>query len=275
MPLVVAQSPAPQRVISLIPSVTDILFEIGAGSQIVGIGSFDQLPDGHPGAEKIIRVGGLLDPNLERIFTLRPDLVIIYASQTDPREQLDRAGISVLSYRHGGLSDISDTIRDLGARTGHSAKAEAVAVELETGLAVIHARVAGRPRPRTMLVFGREPLAMRNVYASGGVGFLHDMLDMAGGENVFEDVRREGLAQVSSEAILTAAPEVIVEIRYDGSIVSDNVDKERTVWRQLSTLPAVRTDRIHFLIGNRFVVPGSRVVEATEQLARLLHPEAF
>ena len=270
-----AQSSAPQRIVSLVPSVTEILFAIGAGPQIVGIGSFDTIPDEYDDDQSIARVGGLLDPDMERIFTLRPDLVVLYRSQTDPHEQLQRAGIPVLPYEHGGLAEISRAIQDLGLRTERAAEAEAVAAKLEAGLAAIRSRVAGRTRPRTLLVFAREPLAMRNVYVSGGIGFLHDMLDAAGGENVFAAVQRERVAQVSSEAILTADPDVVIEIRYEESLSPSTVTRERAVWEQLSTLPAARTGRIHFLTGNRFVVPGPGVVGATEALARLLHPEAF
>ena len=271
--VVSAQTPKPKRIISLVPSITAMLSAIGAGSQLVGIGSFDELPAEH-GVE-LARVGGLLDPDMERIFTLRPDLVALYASQTDLRRQLDRAGIPVLIYAHGGLPEVSETIRNLGARTGHSAQAETIADRMETGLSDIRERVAGRPRPRTLLVFGREPLTLRNIYASGGIGFLHDMLDAAGGENIFEDVRSENVAQVSSEAILASAPEVIIEFRYRGTLGEDAVENERAVWRRLSTLPAVRRGRIHFITGNRFIVPGPGVIEATEELARMLHPDAF
>ena len=274
-PPAVAQSSAPQRIVSLVPSVTEILFAVGAGRQIVGIGSFDTIPDEFQDGQGITRVGGLLDPDMERIFTLRPDLVILYESQTDPQIQLQRAGIPVLPYQHGSLAEISQTIRDFGQRTDHSVEANAVATKLEAGLADIRDRVAGRQRPRTLLVFAREPLAMRNVYVSGGIGFLHDMLDAAGGENVFAAVQSERVAQVSSEAILTSAPDVIVEIRYEDSLSQSTLDRERAVYGQLSALPAVRTGRIHFLIGNRFVVPGPGVAEATAELARLLHPEAF
>ena len=275
MPLAMGQTSPPQRIISVVPSVTEILFAIGAGPQIVGIGSFDTIPIDHHDRLKIERVGGLLDPDMERIFTLRPDLVVLYESQTDPHEQLRRAGIPVLLYQHGSLLEISHTIRNLGRRTGQSREADAVATKLEAGLSSIRNRVAGLKRPRTLLVFAREPLTMRNVYVSGGIGFLHDMLDVAGGENIFKAVRREQVAQVSSEAILTSAPDVIVEIRYEESLTPETLARERAVYEQLSMLPAVRSGRIHFLTGSRFIVPGPGVAEATEELARLLHPDAF
>ncbi len=269
-----AQSPAPQRIVSVIPAVTETLFAIGAGPNVVGIGSFDELPAGSEGAD-IARVGALMDPDTERMITLRPDLVFLYASQVDPRRQLERAGIPVVTYRHGGLDGVVSMIRTIGRRAGRGPQGEALATRVESGLEAIGARVAGRQRPRTLLVFAREPAALRGVYASGGVGFLHDMLGVAGGDNVFADVGGENVAQVSSEAILTAAPDVVLEIRNEGSFGPDTLAVERGVWERLSTVPAVRTGRVHFLSGAEFVVPGPRVLEATEQLARLLHPDAF
>ena len=271
----ITQSPFPQRIVSLVPAVTEILVSIGAGSELVGIGSFDQIPIGSDQDNAVTRVGGLLDPDVERIFTLRPDLVVLYDTQTDLRQQLEKASIPILTYTHEGLTEVSDMIRLLGIRTGHSTEAETIATELEAGLVAIRRRVAGRPKPRTLLVFGREPLTLRNVYASGGVGFLQDMLEVAGGNNVFREIDSENVSQVSSESILSAAPEIIIEIRYGENIPRNIVEDERDVWNQLSTLPAVRNNRIYFVTGNHFVVPGPRVVEATEELARMIHPDAF
>ena len=271
----ITQSPLPQRIVSLVPAVTEILVSIGAGSELVGIGSFDQIPIGPNQDSSVTRVGGLLDPNVERIFTLRPDLVILYDTQTDLRSQLEKASIPILTYTHEGLAEVSDMIRLLGIRTGHSTEAETIATELEASLVAIQRRVAGRPKPRTLLVFGREPLTLRNVYASGGVGFLQDMLEVAGGNNVFREIDSENVSQVSSESILSAAPEIIIEIRYGENLPRNIVEDERAVWTQLSTLPAVRNNRIYFVTGNRFVVPGPRVAQATEELARMIHPDAF
>lgn len=271
----ITQNPFPQRIVSLVPAVTEILVSIGAGSELVGIGSFDQIPIGSGQGSTVTRVGGLLDPDVERIFTLRPDLVVLYDTQTDLRQQLERASIPILAYTHEGLSEVSDMIRLLGIRTGHSTEAERIATELEAGLVAIRHRVAGRPKPLTLLVFGREPLGLRNIYASGGIGFLQDMLEVAGGNNVFREIDRENVSQVSSESILSAAPEIIIEIRYGENFPRNIVEDERDVWNQLSTLPAVRNNRIYFVTGNHFVVPGPRVVEATEELARMIHPDAF
>ena len=267
--LLAQPAPVPTRIISIVPAITEMLFAIGAGPQVVAVSSFDRAPE----VETFARVGALLDPDMERVFLLRPDLVVMYGSQVEQHGQLARASIPVFSYRHGGLADITATIRELGVRTGHADQADAVAATIERDLATIRSRVANRPPPRALLVFGREPNAIRNVYASGGVGFLHEMLETAGGRNVFADVPREA-AHPSSETILATAPEVIIELRAEGA-TENVIVRETASWQAFSTVPAVRAGRVHLLTGSELVIPGPRVAEVTRRLARLLHPEAF
>ena len=113
--------PAPaRRIVSLVPAVTEMLFAIGAGPQVVAVSSFDDFP---PEVKSLPRVGALLDPDVERILTLRPDLVITYGSQGSVEAQLARAGIRTFSYRHGGVGAIVQTVRDLGSVTGRASQA--------------------------------------------------------------------------------------------------------------------------------------------------------
>jgi iron complex transport system substrate-binding protein len=255
-----------------VPAVTEMLYEIGAGPRLVAVSSYDRYP---PEVTKLPNVGALLDPNIERILSLKPDLVIVYGSQVDLKQQLARAGIDVFNYRHAGIADITTTIRELGARTGDAAKAGVIADGIEHGLAAIRERVKDRPRPRTMLVFGRERLALRGLYASGGIGFLHDMLQIAGGINVFADVKMQAV-QASTEQVLVQRPEVILETRAANSAFpSGDRQSELNVWAVLSSVPAVRNKRVIFLFDDRIVIPGPRVVAGTTAMARALHPEAF
>jgi iron complex transport system substrate-binding protein len=260
---------APRRIISLIPAVTEIVYAIGAGPRLVAVGTFDRYP---PEVASLPRVGGLLDPDVERILSLKPDLVIVYGTQTDLRHQLERAGVEQFSYKHGGLASVMTTIRELGARLGRGDAAKQVADDLEARLGAIRTRVSGRPRPRTLLVFGREAMSLRGLFASGGVGFLHDMLETAGGTNVFTDVKRESV-QMTTELILQRAPEVIVELRE--SVQPNQINAERAVWNRLASVPAIRDERVFILSDPSLTVPGPRVGDATDLIARTLHPKAF
>jgi iron complex transport system substrate-binding protein len=262
-----AQAP-PKRIISLVPNVTEILFSIGAGPQVVAVSTYDVEP---PEVRSLPTVGALIDPDTERIISLRPDLVVTYGSQADLQAQLTRASIPFLDYRHGGLDHIMVTMRALGARTGHVDQAEKVARGLQAGIDAVRTRVAGKPRPRTLLVFGREPGSLRNIYASAGRGFLHDMLVAAGGEDVLNDIEKES-AQVSTELILARKPDVILELNAATRLNDADLKAVLDPWMTLSSVPAVRNKRLIILNGPGLTVPGPRVLDGIEKMARALHP---
>jgi iron complex transport system substrate-binding protein len=264
-----AQTESAARVISLIPATTEMLFAMGAGDKLVAAGSYDHYP---PEVERLPKVGALLDPNIERILMLKPDLVVVYGTQTELKNRLDRANIPYYMYVHKGLPDISETIRSLGARVGMAQQASSLASSIESRVNKVRAEVARLPRPKTLLVFGRERDSLRNIDASGGVGFLHDMLEAAGGTDVMSDVRRQSV-MMTTEMILARAPEVILELRYGPPEAGDAEDLRQ--WNTLAAVPAVKSKRIYQLRGQEYVVPGPRVAPAVEQMARTLHPEAF
>lgn len=259
------------RIISLVPALTEMLYAIGAGPQVIAVSSYDEFP---PEVKALPRVGSLLDPDVERIFALRPGLVLTYGSQSGLELQLARAGIRTFSYRHGGVAVVLQSLRDLGVATGHAAEGERKAREIEAQLDAVRARVRAYARPRTLLVFDRQPQSLQQMYVSGGGGFLHDILQIAGGANVFADIRRESV-QPSHETVLARAPDVIVEVRATGLLGPADVPRELKVWAALASIPAVRNGRVHFLNGDHLVVPGPRVAAVAEAFARALHPEAY
>jgi iron complex transport system substrate-binding protein len=270
--LIVASTQAtPKRIVCLVPSMTEVLFAIGSGDEVVGVSSYDRFP---PEVMSKPRVGALIDPDFERILSLKPDLVIVYATQNDLIDRLRRVGIAMFVSKHAGLGDVTASIREVGGRVGRSERAEQVAGAIERHLADIKQRVAGRPRPKTALIFGREPGTLRAIYASAGVGFMHDMLLAAGGDDVFGDVKRENL-QVTVEVLLARAPQVIIEVHPAEGWTLERMLKEQNVWNTLSALPAVKSKRVHLLADDRLWAPGPRVAEGARRLAELLHPAAF
>ena len=262
--------PPPQRIVSLVPAVTEMLFAIGAGPRLIAVSSFDHWP---PEVAKLTRVGGLLDPDIERILSLKPDLLVADASQAEVVLKAKAAGIRVFPYTLGGLDNLTRTMRELGRVVGTVDQAEAAAAAVDQRLDAIRKRVAGLPRPRTMLVFGREPGALRAIDVSGGVGFLHDIVQLSGGDNVFGNEKREWV-RVSVENVVAAAPEVIIELHYGYYLKPQRLKTEMAVWNTLTTVPAVRNHRVHLFEGDKFVVPGPRLVEAAEDIAAVIHPTA-
>ena len=211
------------------------------------VGSFDRFP---AEVEKLPRVGALLDPDLERILSLRPDLVVIYGSQTDLQHAARRAHEfpSTPTARRAGRCDGDDPgARRAGRARGGRRRAGRTASS--RGL-----RPSGSGSPACagrgpLLVFGREPMALRGIYASGGVGFLHDMLEVAGGENVFADVKRQAV-QATTELILARRPDVILELRGGSdSLRQTTRARDRQSGGRSASVPAVRNGRVH-LIGD-------------------------
>ena len=247
-----------------------MLFAIGAGPQVIGVSSYDIYP-----AEVATRpkVGALVDPDFERILTLKPDLVVVYGTQADLITRLGRVNIPMFNYQHAGLADITSTIRALGARVGRTDEANRAAAAIERDLEAIRSRVAGRPRPKTVLLFGREPGSLRSLYASGGYGFMHDMLETAGGADIFADMKKQSV-QTSAEMLLARSPEVIIEVHPAGEWTPARIARERAVWKGLPSLPAVKSDRIYILADDRLNTPGPRVAAAVRLLADILHPIA-
>lgn len=257
------------RVISLVPAATEMLFAVGAGPQVVGVSSFDERP---AEVQALPKLGALLDPDLERILALKPDLVVTYGSQDALEQQLAQAGIQSLTFTHGGIGDTLAMLEELATRTGHTERGRMTANAMRARLNAVRMRVEGRPRPRALLVFGREAGTLRQVWASGGTGFLHDLLDVAGADNVFADTDRENV-QATTEVLLARAPDVIVELRREASAGGDT--EALRAWQALGSIPAVRDGRVLRLAGDDFVIPGPRLVDAAEQLARALHPSAW
>jgi len=270
----IAQSsrPAPRgaaRIISLVPSVTEMLFAIGAGPRVIAVSSFDHFP---AEVETLPRVGALLDPDTERILSLEPDLVVTYGSQTELDVALHRAGIRTYSYRHGGVDGTLKTMRELGPLTGTEAGANAAVAGIQARLDAVRRRVAGRDRPRTLLVFGRERGTLRSVYVAGGVGFMHDLLTIAGATNVFADMKRES-AQPSKELLLVRKPDVVLEVQ--GTQTTADASDAIKSWSVLGSVPAVRNGRVQAIAGAFLVVPGPRLGQAAEAIAQAIHPDAF
>ena len=130
-------SSSPSRIVSLVPPVTQMIFAIGAGSRVVGVGTFDREPKE---VNALPRVGGLLNPNTERILALKPDLVVVYEAQQELKLALTRAQVPFYSYAHKDLANVMATLRALGTRLGTPAPAERVAADIERRLQAIAAR---------------------------------------------------------------------------------------------------------------------------------------
>ena len=253
----------PQRVVSLVPGATEVLFAIGAGERVAGVSSFDHWP---PEVERLPRLGGLIDPDLEAILTLRPDLAIIDPSQGSLRRQLALSGIATYEYATADVADLLRNMRAFGELLGLSDGAAQSTDKLSADLDAIRARYASDDPPNVLMVFGRRDGSFAELWVNGGVGFLEELTAIAGGRNVFGDVERPGF-KAGLEAVIARVPDVVVELRTDGqdAVPAATLEME---WR---TLPGFANVRVVTLAAGWMLVPGPRIAKAAQELGERLH----
>ena len=260
----VALAAPPARIVSLVPSVTEVLFALGAEARLVGVTDFCDYP---PAARAKPSVGGMVNPNLEAIVALRPDLVI--ATTEGNREetftQLKRLGVPTYLVAAHRVSDVTDLIARLGALTGSQHAAAPLLRRLEQRVAAVARAVAPLPHPRVLYVLWPEPLIV-----PGREALVTELIRLAGGQSVTAD-EADAYPRLSLESAVARAPEVILLANHGAN--TGPIDEER--WRRLTSLPAIRAGRLHRVNGNLLHRYGPRVVDGLELLARAIHPEAF
>jgi len=252
----------PRRIISLVPSVTEILFAVGAQDVLVGVTDFCDYP---PEARNKQSVGGMVAPSLETIVALKPDLVVATSAGNGEAvfTQLDRLKIAVYVVNPTRLHDVFELIARIGALTGREAEATRLSAGLSARVRAVAERVASLPRPRVLYVLWPDPLI---VPARGAL--VSELLVLAGAVSVTAE-GGDGYPRYGLEAAVAGAPEVIILASHShgqGPMV-------REKWERFTALPAVKAGRVYTVSGDLLHRYGPRVVDGLEQLARLIHPE--
>ncbi|QLF92145.1 ABC transporter substrate-binding protein [Pseudomonas sp. ABC1] len=253
----------PRRIVAIFASNVEILNGIGAGDAIVGVEAFTRYP---PEIAERAKVGGRLGFSVEAIARLRADLVVMTPARQAATlvEPLQRIGIPALVLDHRDLNTVMANIRLLGSATGNEAQARQLLANLDARLEAVRARLAGQAPVRVYLETGASE---RGTYLSVRDGtYTADILRLAGGENVFAG---NALSQVGGESVFRANPGHIVVA---GPPERLQALPQRPGW---ASIGAVRDNRLAALPSALLLIPGPRVVEGVEQLARLLHPSAF
>lgn len=255
-----ARPPAsvPTRVVSCSPSLTEIAFALGAGDKVVAVSDHCDFP---PAAEKLPRVGPFLSPRVESILGARPDLVLLHDVHGDLDRTLAQAGVRTLRAGIHSIEDIHAAVRSVGRALRREPDAEALLARIARELREV------RPAPsrRVLVIVGRDPGTLRNLFAAGPNTYLDELLTRAGADNILHD-SPTSYPRVSTETIVARAPEVIIEALHPGA------DPERALadWQQLSSVPAVRDGRVHVVSDRLFVTPGPRLAQTLRTLADLV-----
>jgi len=261
----VTVSDGPMRVVSLAPSLTEIVFALGRGDWLVGVTDFCDYP---PEARFKPKIGGPMTPDLERVVRLQPDLALATA-EGNPRDvvaQLARLHIPVFAVKPEGYAGILASVEAVGRALRAERGAAALVQDIQGRVAAIRRAVAGRPHPRVLYLVWTDPLIV-----AGPTTYIHDLIEMAGGGNVVRE-RSVPYPRLSWEEVVRAAPEVILVASHGNGSDRPSIGE---VWRGWQSVPAVRSGRIIGVPGDTIHRPGPRVVEGVERLARAIHPEAF
>jgi iron complex transport system substrate-binding protein len=265
----------PKRIVSLIPSNTEILFAIGAGDRVVGITDYDDYPYNFSAwieAGNITSIGGTYNPAIEPIVALEPDLVLAFGGSggsLDAIDKLRNLGYNVLTLHPKDANGVLSDIQMIGRVTGNEDEAASIIKNMSQRItAVINGVKNATTTPQVYVEIWTDP------YMSvGGQSWISSLVSLAGGQNIFENATTL-YPSVSSEAIIQQNPDVMVFIPQGGSYFWGSFDDvaKRTGWNEIN---AVKTNNMYATPEGLVETPGPRTVDAIEILAKIIHPEIF
>lgn len=253
----------PQRIISVVPSVTETLFALGLADRVIGVSSFDHFP---PEVETKQRVGGLIDPDIEKIIAMHPDLVITYGTQDGLRQHLQAVGIPMFPYVHGNVEQTLQFMLDLGKVAGAEAASQNMVRELRKTFDDVRAH-APAGAPKVLVVYSREAGALGSFYTAGRRAFQHDLIEMAGGRNIFGDVDQETI-QPALEDVISRKPDIIIET-LTPPVDPAAVAQRKKDWEKLG----LAKGRVYIEGESYFLVPGPRLGLAARRLSEIIRGE--
>ncbi len=260
-----AHAAPPQRIVSTAPSVTETLFALGAGERVVGVTTFCR----HPEAALVKpKIGGYTTPSLEAILALEPDLVIVGDAGGLTR-RLTALGVPTLEVQPVSLASINASIRAIGDRIGEPERGEALVARIAAQRAEVTRAVAGRSRPRVLLLLGHSSDPRASFFAAGPGSFLGEMLEAAGGVNVLAGVGTP-YPRVSVEEVIGRDPDVILEVVSPPAEADQAAERARRLWSAYPSLRAVRRGAIRVVVDDTILQPGPRVGEKIAVLAAAL-----
>jgi iron complex transport system substrate-binding protein len=264
---------APKRIVSTAPSLTELLYALGLGDRVMGVDRFSRYP---PEALRKPKIGDYVNPNLEAIAALRPDLVIIPVNPVKLAERLAVLRLKVLEVDQDSIAKLYASFRIVGEAAGARAQASKLESSVRAQLEAVRMRAAPLKKTRMMFVVGRTPNRLDGLIVVGQASYLNEIIALAGGENVFRDAVAS-YPGVSLEEVLARNPDVIVDMGDMADTVGVTEEHKREVtslWERLSSVAAVKQHRVYAVASDIYVEPGPRVVDAAKAFLEMLHPEA-
>jgi iron complex transport system substrate-binding protein len=255
----VALPETPHRIISLAPSLTDMVYALGADSDLVGVSNFTEYPK-----EALTKpsVGDMTNPSMETILALHPDVVLVTKdmNRRETVDQLEKLGIPCYVVQPDGIAGIYVSVANLGNVLNRKQQADALVARLKARLQLVHERVKDKPAPRVFFVLWHDP-----VFTAGKHAFITELIETAGAKSVTDDLMQEW-PQISLEAVVARKPDFLVLARGSEFNVEDL--QKKSGW---NSLEAVKAGRV-FYTDDRIKYPSPAAFDALEDLANQFHP---
>jgi iron complex transport system substrate-binding protein len=272
--LTLAAQQRPRRIVSTAPSITEELFALGLGGQVVGVSQYCDFP---PEVAKLPRVGSYIKPNLEAIARLAPDLVILQTAPIDLTDRLKAMHIAFVEVPHGTLADVFTGIQIIAKSAGVPDRSAPLLNRIQGSLQSIRAKSHTTPSPQVVVILSRRQGTLTDLTAIGPDNYLNEILEIAGGTNVLAKPGLPRYPHISMETIIRENPDMILDL----SSMEDSIAARRTerpawlaLWQQNQSLKAARSGHIYFGDSNALLVPGPRAPEAAEILFQYMHGNA-
>lgn len=262
---------APQRIISSSPSITEILFAIGAGNKVIAVTDYCKFPEE---ACHLPSTGGLLNPSVEKWLSLKPDLIIHQIGSKVIQQHAKNLGIPSLAVPMSSLENIFDTIRIIADSLEIPEAGQHLVEKLKTKIDDTRSRLKGQKPSQVLMLLSDTNDPGRDLYAVGKGTFLDELLTIAGGSNVLPDTMAR-YPKISKEYIISQSPEVILEVGPKSNLSDKETLVRKKSWRKFSTLRAVKDDRIYFIGADYIIIPGPRLLNILDDFSRTLHPDLF
>ena len=258
----IALDKIPQRIVSLSPSTTEILFALGAGDRVVGVTSYCDYPEE---AKKVEKIGDYDEPNMELIRKVQPDVVLAGYVKEETAEALEKMGIPVIITEAEDFDTIYHSIKLVGEITGTAAEAEAIVNGMKSKIAEIEEKTKDKGKPRVFYLVWKDPL-----FTAGSKTFINDVIKAAGGINVAEKVK--GWANYSAEEMIKDNPDMLIAALHstDEGMTREDLSGDRL----FSLLECVKQGRVYIMPDDNIISrPGPRIVQAIEDMSKVLHGE--
>ena len=260
-----------QRIITLSPSLTETVFALGLGDHVVAVTDYCDYP---AQAQALPSVGSYTNTSLEAITRLQPDLVIMLNGQQQRQQQLEQLGIKTLVLDNSTIADIKETIQKIADLTDRQNEADKLLTSIQAQIDYVHNKVRGLVPVRTLVGIAHYVNSdqLDTVYIAGQHDFYNELLELAGGVNVYTDTTVK-VPSVSAEGIIRMNPDAIIDIFPEQKDHQSDMKQVIKQWQSLRNVNAVKQQRIYIIEHDYASIPGPRIFKLLPEMVQLLHPE--